>query len=389
MIRADNFDKYFSDWCSMLQGNHGQQPSDQARSTPPRSHTDTSSRTSPRPADNSTPQTYKIWTPTPPQGWPIVHINHPLGRLSYLSPTGILSVLDDDSDPVLAYIWDAKTQAHNSDTAAELLKSLSQLLLPHERPAVRAIPANSQCDGIGIMCISNLSSDAKSFLLEQTVFLMRDPRITFSVFEPFHSHQTFLTMFAGYSDVRDRAAVHQNLVNAILTTQFMSELLAEATDTHPHYSSTRTVEALHALVSTARTTILDLRTPSGQRAPRVCLYMDIPTEDVDRWRLIRNQIRLLAFVGPNGELLKSHDLDTPCSGCGVFDHLRTICPFQEIPEWNGTSLPRQPHCLDKERTTSSQPRNKCTRTDHQDPHEILIALGPYNAPPRTTPVASN
>ncbi|KAI0682196.1 hypothetical protein BC835DRAFT_1424702 [Cytidiella melzeri] len=371
MIRADNFDRYYSDWRSMLQGNHSQQSIDQARPMPPRSHTDTSSRTSPRPADNSPPQTYKIWTPTPPQGWPYVHINDPLGRLSYLSPAGILSVLDDDSDPVLAYIWDVKTQAQNSDTAAELLKSLSQLLLPHERPAVRAIPANSQCHGIDMMCISKLSSEAKSFSLEQTVFSMRTPRITFSVFEPFHSHQTFLTMFAGYSDVRDRAAVHQNIVNAILTTPFMSELLAEVTDTHPSYSSIRTVEVLHALVSTAQTTILDLRTPAGRRAPRVCLYMDIPTEDVDLWRLIHNQIRLLDFIGPNGKPCKSHDLDTPCSACGAFDHLRTICPFQEIPEWNGTSLTRQPPYLDKETTTSSRPRNRFTRTDHQDPPELL------------------
>ncbi|KAI0688657.1 hypothetical protein BC835DRAFT_1418973 [Cytidiella melzeri] len=362
------------------------------KAAPPEPKPANPATTDPPPVDTPT-TTYKIWTATPPKGWPKVHTDDPLGRLGYLSPEGIISVLDDNSDPILAFIWDAPTRNKNTNTAADLRKGLSLLLLHDERPTVRVIPANpSLATNTGqwapeTLSISNLSAEAKHFLLEQDVFSMRDPRITFSVYEPFHSHQTFLTMIAGYSEVNDKEAIHQNILNTILTSDYISELIKIVTDSHPTYRHMRKEDALHAVVNTAQTTILDLRTMSGRRTPRVCLYMNIPTDDFNLWRIIRNHIRTLNFVGPNGELCKSTNLDNPCCGCGAVDHPRQICPFQDVQGWNGTNLSYQLASSITETSNSDGTCKQYEPTAHQPEHDQALPAGPYEAPTNTTPLA--
>ncbi|KAI0699469.1 hypothetical protein BC835DRAFT_1304529 [Cytidiella melzeri] len=332
------------------------------------------------------PTSSKIWTATPPEDWPFIHINDPLGVLRHVRHDGVSSILNDSTNLVMIHIWDAPLPSQISNLITALLKGLQRLLLPVEQPTIH-IPPTAHSTSLHphyhkptVLGISNLSTEAREFLLEQKVFSLKDPRLTFFTHRPAISTPSFITMLTGFSDLRDMDTVRISIVNTLLRCPTVSSLITAMTEHHPSYQHLRTVEALQAVVQTTQITLLSMFTPRGDNVSQVCLYMDVPTQDTHAWCSLHDAIRGLIFQGPLNKLCIAKELPTPCSGCGALDHPRPICPFHTVPDWNGTTSHNQLRAMDSAATNLSKQQKRKHKTNKHYETIDLFPVGPYNPP---------
>ncbi|KAI0094527.1 hypothetical protein BDY19DRAFT_25303 [Irpex rosettiformis] len=321
------------------------------------------------------------WTQMPPTGWPNVHCNDPMWRFRHWHADSVRHIWTKSADSVIIFVWGIPPHHRDFLVAQGHLRNSLNFILPgDEQPEIYNpqpdldAADNTKGEHPATFAICNLSENAKTLLLNQRVYSLRYPEITFFVHDLGWEIPTFITLLQGFSTFHDRDALRTSIKATINTSEPTRELIHTLVKENQNFTDVSTIDVMNTIINSVEIDILPIKLVGGVDDWKVGLYMTSPTAEPKKWMSFRDQIQSLTFCVYNNGNGTKYTSDLPCSGCGATDHPRGLCPYRLIPGWNG-----QATASEKRRTTANPAPNKFSKHSDAGP-STYYNDGPTNHP---------
>lgn len=272
------------------------------------------------------------FTPKPPGDFPTRHLSDPLALFKNMDKTQRKKWFGHAGPIAAIQVWGERANGNEStlqDLTTALLTALGK-----ETPSFRIstpIRENSQAPCPPSYCLSQITPGDFYKLTDQTCWSFRSPRITFFITPFTWATPKFICALQGIS-APHLPSLRTTIINTIIeeagpAIQMIAEQnRPEGAIIPPDYAA--------QIANTVELALLPTSAPGGHNEPKVCLYINSPTDNMAQWVAFRDRIAGLTFdVGLDGEGTKWDY--APCSGCYGADHPRGLCPYRVIPGWNG------------------------------------------------------
>ncbi|KAG2756085.1 hypothetical protein P692DRAFT_20934485 [Suillus brevipes Sb2] len=284
------------------------------------------------------------FTPTPIGGFPKVHMAHSAQIFDHLDNKVLLSWFQVNHPKFMVRVFDqsGKDVAEKPAIIAERLRASIAVIadfVHQETPPIRVSPPQPQggrganAFPVGFL-VHQVPEETKNLILSQRIWSSTD--ITFEAL-PFgcSNPPELLFCLSGFTtsdtDIVRKAVVdvwsHDDNRNHIEDTLSMCGF----PDDELVYKATRD------FISSTRVELLDFKITGGLSAPRFNIFASSPTNDAKTWTDLRGFLNILEY--PTGlEGCGIAAALSPCQLCHSLAHPRGLCPFPQVPLWNGPKL---------------------------------------------------
>ena len=184
--------------------------------------------------------------------------------------------------------------------------------------------------------VTGMTEEQLDSVLEQEVFSVRDPRVTFFIYPFGWAPPRFvfsLHKFRTKDTTKIAAAVRARLELPDVT-EFMERLIKG----NRLLREVPPGEAVVAILNSLEIRMLGVRRGANEEHPVANIYLDSPTEDSSEWFAWRDLLHGLKYRSDFHGIGVGYIAHT-CKGCHSNDHPRGMCPFDSLPYWNGKALP--------------------------------------------------
>lgn len=328
----------------------------------------TNSSTLAQQAPPEIPTARPAWTVKPADGWPLRHCNDPKWRVRFWAKESINYILDRAETSVIILVW--SSQLFHSDFAKsqkEVMNSLTFILPANEEPKLYdpvtdTDPETNPHNELPMtFAVENLSTAARNALIEQEVYSIRQPYVTFTVLQMGQEIPEFITLLEGLSSFHDASFIEESIRDAINRSQPTRDLIRELAAENPAFEGLSPDELTDTIIGSVKVTIIPYKTKGNVDNWKLALYIISPTDDHRKWEFFRDQVQTVKFTVYQNGIATPCKFDSPCTGCGGMDHPRGLCPYSRISGWNG-----KPSAPEKRQLDDAAKPNKAPRYDHND-----------------------
>ncbi|KAG1734856.1 hypothetical protein EDD22DRAFT_736658, partial [Suillus occidentalis] len=280
-------------------------------------------------------------TPTPIGGFPRIHMAHSAQIFDHLDNRVLLAWFQVEHPKFLVRVFDqtGKDVFEKAAVIAERIRASIAIIanfVHQDALPVRVSPPQPQKgrdskDFPSGFLIHNVSDETRSLILNQRIWAATD--ITFEAL-PFNcSHPPeLLFCLSGFTtpnrDIVKKAVAdvwaHDDNRHRINDMFSMSEITEEEL----------VYKATHDLIRSIQVEHLDFKITGGLSVPRFNIFATSPSSDAKTWTELRGFLRILDYpTGLDG--CGTAVALSLCPICHSLAHPRGLCPFPNIPLWNG------------------------------------------------------
>lgn len=278
---------------------------------------------------------------------PTIYDEDPATLLARIDPIQVGSWLDLPTGKVLARPFDLDVRYKpNHQLIAQALAAVAREITGTTSVAVAppnkdpALPKRENQPYTFL--IHNISKEDEKTLLEREVWSSEE--LTFQVASIYIKRPDFLFTLKGFStpettDVMTSLA--ETWEDPVTTTLIRTLANGAPSQEEKQEWNSQMIDFLES----ATVTRLDIRTPGGRESPHFNVYANGNIIDDDEtWLQLRKYLRNRTYrtmVIGTGKALQN---DFVCSLCHGHDHPRGLCPFPQLPGWNGGGhFPKRPN----------------------------------------------
>ncbi|KAH7906071.1 hypothetical protein BJ138DRAFT_1224252, partial [Hygrophoropsis aurantiaca] len=287
-------------------------------------------------------------TPTPEEGWPIIHMAHSAQMFDFLDPTVInawiavadpkllVRVLDNDGkDPVNT----TPVLTERICTAVAKIATMNNLSADFIRVSPPAKANNNTNPGNPLsFLVYNIPDQLKGILISKKIWSSRP--ITFETRDFLAlSMPSLLFALQGFTSMTTAGDIHKIVFDAwtLLDTRAeLADFFAEAGV--PTEQLTETIVEFIQSIDIKR---IEWKITGGTSQPRYNVFAHSPISNPKVWTKIRLFLRNLNYSAPL-EGSGFYAAFIPCQICNSLDHPRGLCPFPAINNWNGPVIQTRP-----------------------------------------------
>ncbi|KAG2741597.1 hypothetical protein P692DRAFT_20637543, partial [Suillus brevipes Sb2] len=284
------------------------------------------------------------FTPTPNGGFPAVHMSHSAQIFDHLNNQVLLAWFQVEHPKFLVRVFDhtGKDVAECAAIIAERIHvSISVIaeFVNQDAPPVRVSPPQPQGGKeakhlpIGFL-VHKVSEETKNLILNQRIWSAAD--LTFEAL-PFSCNHPpeLLFCLSGFTTL-DAETILQtvkdtwsNEENSPRIEGFLSNCALP--NNVPIYM------AAHNFIKSARAELLDSKITGGLSVPRFNILATSPTNDAKTWTDLRSFLSTLHYPTSLDGCGTATALSA-CQICHSLAHPRGLCPFPQVPLWNGPKV---------------------------------------------------
>lgn len=267
--------------------------------------------------------------------WPPIHIDHPLQRLDHINKAQVNECINTGEPHLLISVWDQLVTADVSETTSDAIEN-TIFALCGERPDVH-VPQKSPTAGPNEAPVSyivgGLTEETNAFLLQQFCFSL--PDITFFVHSMGVELPVWVCSLRGYWTPTNLDLIRAGIKASLRDDEVFRALVADCQPNNAALADLSADLAVQKVVDTVDVGLLKMKIDEKTNDYKVNLYMQLPTNDIQEGARVLEYLRKRKYTvlkcGP-GTPWKP----IPCTGCHGADHVRGLCPFQDMPGWKGT-----------------------------------------------------
>ncbi|KAH7919027.1 hypothetical protein BV22DRAFT_1134148 [Leucogyrophana mollusca] len=287
-----------------------------------------------------------LFTPTPDNAFPIIHMAHSAQMFDHLDPTIINAwiAVPDHKFLVRVFNYDGKDPIGRTPMLAEHIRGTVTMIANHHnisaniRVSPPAATRNKEHQGHPLsFLVHNVPNTVKGIIVSQHIW--SSPTITFKA-RDFDTLQLPTIIFAlqGFT-TDDPGAIHK----IIFDTWAMDETRGELVDilSETDMAEEEIYPKIVTFIQSINVKYVDWKIHGGIPLPCFNVFTPSPTYDPAAWTKIRAYLRSLHYTAP----LEGHGFAAafvPCQICNSVDHPRGMCPFPKIPLWNGPTIQNRP-----------------------------------------------
>ncbi|KAI1782313.1 hypothetical protein LXA43DRAFT_1104274 [Ganoderma leucocontextum] len=284
-------------------------------------------------------------TPIPEGGYPTIHRDDPEGPFLGQSRGWMWQMWRDPPGTVVfVQVWNhhySDNIRQNRLTAERLYNAVHAItgetdfyIVPPERDP--GAPAGH--DSPFLWAVRNLSPPGGQQVTNRLLWSLAD--ITLLAFTRTVEIPRWLLSLEGF--IRADEASITGTVRAVLESPEHRRRLEVMLAANPDYAGANHNDAVRSILSTLRVEVLTLN--NGNIVANV--YMNSPTRDVRQWRTWVSHLRRLGYGNYTNATATPREIRW-CLGCRSVAHPTHLCPFPNLPGWNGPPAgedgPGQPH----------------------------------------------
>ncbi|KAN0133041.1 hypothetical protein V8E53_009071 [Lactarius tabidus] len=181
--------------------------------------------------------------------------------------------------------------------------------------------------------IYNISTEQADILLMHKVWSLKS--ISFCIAPFVTMCPTFLFTIKGFTSTAMKLVF--NMVKGVWDNQdtrdFIDTLLNDVVKILQDLEICRDIKMLLASMNIM---CLDIKTTGNTLCPHFNVYVDSDTFTNDKtWTFLRAHLQTVAYTSANQGCAVTERAPFRCSCCHRVDHLRGLCPFPNLPGWNG------------------------------------------------------
>ncbi|KAG2121776.1 hypothetical protein BD769DRAFT_1671176 [Suillus cothurnatus] len=284
------------------------------------------------------------FTPTPPGGFPLVHMAHSAQIFDHLDDKVLRAWFQVEHLKFMVRVFDlpAKEIAEKTAITAERIRASIAIIADYihqESPLVRVSPPQPK-GGRGAkelptgFLVHSVSEETRNLIVNQRIWSSSD--ITFEAL-PFNCTQPPELLFC----LSEFTTSDPELVRKTVTDVWSHD--AHRHDIDDIFSQCGfqddelVYKATRDFIKSIRVELLDFKITGGLSAPRFNIFATSPTNDAKTWTNLRGYLHLLEYpTGLEGRGIAAALF--PCQICHSLAHPRGLCPFPHIPQWNGPKL---------------------------------------------------
>ncbi|KAG2748716.1 hypothetical protein P692DRAFT_201805636 [Suillus brevipes Sb2] len=293
------------------------------------------------------------FTPAPPGGFPHIHLAHAAQLFDFQAAKVITAWLKVPHPKILIRVFDhdGKDPAVKGPILVERLRKAISIIAQTDQQEDHEIKVSPPCpeatrektDCPLSFLAYNISEETKTLILNQRIWSSTE--ITFAA-HPFQVNSPPLLLFClhGFSTTDTntvRTAVHDVWIEDITSwdiTDILSE--SEIPEEQAHLTAQDFIQSLWV-------ERLDFKVSGGILLPRYNIFAVSPTNNPAVWTKLRAYLLSLKYPSELEGSGSSVNF-IPCPLCHSIAHPRGLCPFPNIPLWNGpkhnlTTKPTNPN----------------------------------------------
>ncbi|KAI0344350.1 hypothetical protein BDW22DRAFT_1475566 [Trametopsis cervina] len=260
----------------------------------------------------------RAWTPTPPGGFPKVHFNDPLWRFRFIDPVAATKISAQAQTSLLITIWGVPAGSYRTEEAhTNLLQALSIILPASELPAVATPDADWGADNPRALLpinhvLYNISDASRQLLLDQGVYSLRKPAITFMVHQPGWEIPDFVTFLEGYTVFSDMPAMRASIIAALQNDAYLTTLIGQLAQANPDFAALTKEAAVSTILDSTSISVLPMKAAGNVDDWKLRVCMHSPTQEPLSWRTFRDAVRRINFPIQGNGFGTSWEVDIPC-----------------------------------------------------------------------------
>lgn len=291
------------------------------------------------------------YTARPAEGHPVIHIDNPLGRYANMDRAQLTALSEDDTIKAIAMVWGARV---TSDVAQSNAKQIGDTIyaLSSCRPTVHIPRKEDQAEDAPIAYVlTDLTPEAAEFLLSGFCFSL--PDITFFVLPMGIETPLWVCSLRGFWGF-DLTAIRNGIIKQLSNDPDFEALVGRLAANTIAMSTNDPKEAVRLTLNTLDVQILHDKRDGNTNDWKVNMYVRPPTTNLSDHLDFRGYMRRQHYtVIRCGTGIPWCPI--PCTGCHGVDHMRGLCPFAQIPGWNGSRTKRD---INVERTIENRARRQ-------------------------------
>ncbi|KAI9434406.1 hypothetical protein F5148DRAFT_1154802 [Russula earlei] len=266
--------------------------------------------------------------------FPIVHDPHPAVALDNIDIECAVGWVHRPGDKLLAIPFDTEAselETHDS-IKSRIFTTVTEITKADNIGIAGPTPSKEACRSPTSFLIYNLTDAQKIALLKCGVWSA--PTLTFRVTTLDSPCLDFLFTIRGFTThIIDEV---QQMVYNIWTDETTKEFLTSTINTYNPSDQHDIATSISHFIESVTVTRLDLKTNGGALTPRFNIYArgkTIPNDDL--WFTLRDFLAKRSYA--TALQGKGETVIAPfrCGICHGADHLRGLCPFPQIKDWNG------------------------------------------------------
>lgn len=286
------------------------------------------------------------FTPSPPEGFPPTYRGQAAEFMINLAQNTVIAwrAMAEPKFLVRFFDYDGKDGTARHQTLVLKLQKSLEIIASHvgtpatklkiSPPSSLALPDTAPPTTFLVYGASRL---LRNTVVEQRIWSV--PQVTFEAY-PFESNviPTLILCLAGFicpDDDTITNAVKTAWLQPLAITQLAEILLsADPRSFSGEKGALRAQNAVKAMATSARSELLNYRTPGGAPSPRWNVYVTSPTSRIGAWAKIKEYVDELLYpstLSGTGSTRKFF-LCTLCHSC---NHPRGLCPFPSVQGWHG------------------------------------------------------
>lgn len=270
-------------------------------------------------------------TPIPHAGDPEVHRHDPEAHLQGLSDTWIQAVWADASDTSITLSTFnprfTKSYGTNKRTASDLRRFISQITGETTFLVIAPDQAlHHRGRGPVEWAITGLTRDSVKRLLRRHVWSFRS--ITFFPHRRALENPRWLLALEGF--LEDNVANIEAAVRSTFERPQVRQRIEQMIRANPEFNTMSTEVAFRRIMMTLRVTVFTL----DNETVVANVFLRSPTQSIRVWRRWIQELRELSFGSYHTAIARVRRISA-CAGCLGVDHPSHLCPFTQIPGWNG------------------------------------------------------
>lgn len=284
------------------------------------------------------------FTLTPIGGFPKVHMAHSAQIFDYLDNKVLLAWFQVEHPKFMVRVFDqsGKEVAENPAIIAERIRASISIITDYVHqgaPPVRVSPPQPQGGRgskelpVGFL-VHKISEEAKNLIVNQRIWSAAN--ITFEAL-PFSclNPPELLFCLSGFT-TSDADIVRKAVVDVWEDDENRHHI--EDTLSMCGFSDEELVyKATRDFIRSIRVETLDFKITGGLSVPRFNIFATSPTNDAKTWTDLRGFLHILEYP-TNLDGCGIAAALYPCQICHSLAHPRGLCPFPQVPQWNGPKL---------------------------------------------------
>lgn len=286
------------------------------------------------------------FTLPPSEGFPITYRGLAAEFMVNLAPTTVIAwrAIADPKFFVRFYDYDGKDGASKHQTLVLKLQKSLEIIASHVgtstaalriSPPVAQTPALPDAAPPTTFIVYGVSKLLRNTVVDQRIWSV--PQVTFEAY-PFESNviPSIVLCLSGFI-CPDNNTVTDAVMTAWLQPLTKAQLVEILLSLDPSFKGEGTrhaQKAIQKMADSARSELLNFRTPGGAPSPRWNIYVSSPTSRIAAWTKIKEYVDELTYPSTLSGIGVTRKF-FQCTLCYSYNHPRGLCPFPNIQGWSG------------------------------------------------------